>query len=430
MVLSHRFPEAQLEIKGTIFFAYIIGVVLVLSNDIMAGLAYLDQVARREQKPMVILLGLGSNQGSHTGSGPLSRMLDEIGALTEPGFARKLLPVYRRKDIKANPMRIKEWDYYLILADKHAVAFTLSDDGYIGLQSATLLDFSKPWEHTETILNAFPMGKFKLPSTSAKGNTVYHDKRLDMEFRVSEGERRLVCNFKNFCDGKDFSCDITLEQPPMDTMVIATPWKEKKTAFYYNQKINCLPATGSVILEGQDLLTCDRQERARKVAFLPQNRQVPEITVKNLVLHGRFPYLSYPRRYRQEDLRMAEAAMAQMGVAELENRSLGSLSGGQRPYEDFMWGGNPGAIRGIPADVNPTVAVTASTATLLPYAYLGDWSAFRWGYASDVKFEVIEYGDPDNTGSDLKGHNQVYMRCEAYIGWAILDGNAFAKIEA
>ena len=38
IVLSHRFPEAQIEIKGTIFFAYIIGVVLVLSKDIMAGL--------------------------------------------------------------------------------------------------------------------------------------------------------------------------------------------------------------------------------------------------------------------------------------------------------------------------------------------------------------------------------------------------------
>lgn len=91
-----------------------------------------------------------------------------------------------------------------------------------------------------------------------------------------------------------------------------------------------LPATGSVILEGQDLLTLDRQERARKVAFLPQNRQVPEITVKNLVLHGRFPYLSYPRRYRQEDIRIAEAAMEKMGVQELAERSLVTLSGGQR----------------------------------------------------------------------------------------------------
>ena len=47
-----------------------------------------------------------------------------------------------------------------------------------------------------------------------------------------------------------------------------------------------------------------------------------------------------------------------------------------------------------------------------------------------TQFEVIEYGDPDNAGSDLKGHNQVYLRAEAYIGWAVLDGNAFAKIEA
>ena len=52
---------------------------LYQENDIMAGVAYLDAVARREQKPMVILLGVGSNQGSHTGTGPLSVLLDEIG---------------------------------------------------------------------------------------------------------------------------------------------------------------------------------------------------------------------------------------------------------------------------------------------------------------------------------------------------------------
>jgi hypothetical protein len=36
----------------------------------------------------------------------------------------------------------------------------------------------------------------------------------------------------------------------MDTMVIATPWKEKKTAFYYNQKINCMCASGTIELDG------------------------------------------------------------------------------------------------------------------------------------------------------------------------------------
>ena len=53
---------------------------LYQENDIMAGVAYLDEVARREQKPMVILLGIGSNQGSHTGAGPLSILLDEVAA--------------------------------------------------------------------------------------------------------------------------------------------------------------------------------------------------------------------------------------------------------------------------------------------------------------------------------------------------------------
>lgn len=91
-----------------------------------------------------------------------------------------------------------------------------------------------------------------------------------------------------------------------------------------------LNASGSVTLDGQELLTLDHRQRARMVAYLPQNRQVPEITVKNLVLHGRFPYLSYPRRYRQEDLRMAQAAMKKMGLEELADRSLTTLSGGQR----------------------------------------------------------------------------------------------------
>lgn len=91
-----------------------------------------------------------------------------------------------------------------------------------------------------------------------------------------------------------------------------------------------LPATGSALLDGRELLTLDRRELARTVAFLPQNRPVPEITVKNLVLHGRFPYLSYPRRYRREDMMAAQAALDRMGIGDLSNRMLSTLSGGQR----------------------------------------------------------------------------------------------------
>ena len=180
-------------------------------------------------------------------------LLNSDGTLREPGWSRSLVQIYDRKAIKAPKFRIKEWDYYLILSESNdfGVALTVSDDGYIGLQSATLRDFSKKWVHTETILNAFPMGKFKLPPTSEEGNTLYEDKRLKMNFIVSSGSRHLICDFKNFDGDKDFYCDIILTRPKQDTMVIATPWAEKKTAFYYNQKINCMPARGYAKYDGK-----------------------------------------------------------------------------------------------------------------------------------------------------------------------------------
>ena len=42
--------------------------------------------------------------------------------------------------------------------------------------------------------------------------------------------------------------------------------------------------------------------------------------------------------------------------------------------------------------------------------------------------EIIKYGDPDNSGKDLKGYNQIYIRAEAYIGWGIFNGDSFVRI--
>ena len=84
----------------------------------------------------------------------------------------------------------------------------------------------------------------------------------------------------------------------------------------------------------------------------------------------------------------------------------------------------PDTFLGVPTAVNTSVS-NGSVA----HAYLGDWNAFRWGYSLDIPYEVIEYGDPDNTGSDLKGHNQIYLRAEAFIGWGILAPQYLAKVE-
>lgn len=182
--------------------------------------------------------------------GPL---LNEKGAPVEPGWSRRMLQVYDRKAIKAPKFRIKEWDYYLVISEKEQAgfAFTLSDDGYVGLQSVSLLDFSAACEHTQTILNIMPMGRMNMPSSSEKGDCAYHDKRLDLEYIKTQGRRRIVCEFRNFKDSETFRCDIRLEEPEMDSMVLVKPWKEDKKAFYYNQKINCMRASGTVEFGGR-----------------------------------------------------------------------------------------------------------------------------------------------------------------------------------
>ena len=179
-----------------------------------------------------------------TQNGPL---LNANGTLREPGWARSLLLDYRRADVKAGKLRIKEWDYYIITNDSFGVALTIADNSYMGLISASVLEFEKPWEQTTTVLTAFPMGKYGLPETSSAGDTLYGDKRVQMAFRVQPGERRLSCRFARFLGEDALELELTLAQPPMDSMVIATP-SDAPRAFYYNQKINCMPASGVMTL--------------------------------------------------------------------------------------------------------------------------------------------------------------------------------------
>lgn len=108
--------------------------------------------------------------------------------------------------------------------------------------------------------------------------------------------------------------------------------------------------------------------------------------------------------------------------------TLSSVNGPKR-YPELAWGANPESINGLRTDINRTVSdMTADSGR----AIIGDFSAFRWGYAKEIPMEVIEYGNPDNdaTAGDLKGHNQVYIRCELFLGWGIIDPSAFSRIVA
>lgn len=101
-------------------------------------------------------------------------------------------------------------------------------------------------------------------------------------------------------------------------------------------------------------------------------------------------------------------------------------------YPEFRFGQRPASFAGMGVDVNATVSVAATGAATHDEAVVGDFAGgFKWGYARQIPLEVIEYGNPDNdaTLGDLKGHNQVYLRCEAYLGWGVLNPAAFALIQ-
>lgn len=105
--------------------------------------------------------------------------------------------------------------------------------------------------------------------------------------------------------------------------------------------------------------------------------------------------------------------------------TLASLTvNGVKQYPELGWGANPGNVKGLAFDVNSTVSFNNSK----DKALFGDFTAFKWGFAKEIPMEIIQYGDPDQSGEDLKAHNQIYIRCETYIGWAILDKNAFSAI--
>ena len=89
-------------------------------------------------------------------------------------------------------------------------------------------------------------------------------------------------------------------------------------------------SSGEAFIDGIDIKTMARGEIAKSAAYLAQGKSTPDMTVEQMVLHGRFPYLSYPRRYKDADREIAKEAMMTVGISELAKMPLHELSGGMR----------------------------------------------------------------------------------------------------
>ena len=98
-------------------------------------------------------------------------------------------------------------------------------------------------------------------------------------------------------------------------------------------------------------------------------------------------------------------------------------------YPEFRFGQRPDPFFHMDLAINKTLPVHGGSAKK-DHVIVGDFqNRFKWGYAENIPMEIIEYGDPDGTGRDLKAYNEILLRTEAYIGWGILDEKAFARVE-
>jgi hypothetical protein len=138
--------------------------------------------------------------------------------------------------------RVKRWDYYAVFTPHRFFSATIADLGYAGNIFVYTLDFESGELHEEGLV--IPLGKgIELPRNSTAGGSRFEDKRVKLRFSLATDKRHLSVSWPGFHNGRGIAAEIDLSTPPgYESMNIVIPIGEKR--FYYNRKINCLPASG------------------------------------------------------------------------------------------------------------------------------------------------------------------------------------------
>lgn len=130
--------------------------------------------------------------------------------------------------------------------------------------------------------------------------------------------------------GQDTIKEINWEAKAGRLSVIAGPNGSGKSTLMKTIMGQVQKKSGSITLKGKELSGYSDRERAQLLAYLPQNRSDTNISVARMVLHGRFPYLEYPRHYTREDEERVKQALEKTGIAYAGKRPVSELSGGEK----------------------------------------------------------------------------------------------------
>ena len=146
--------------------------------------------------------------------------------------------------------RIKRWDYYAVFTPHKFFSATIADLGYAGNIFVYVMDFASGELHEEGLVVPLSKG-ITLPRNSDQGESIFEDKHAKLHFQVVPEGRQISVSWPGFHDGRGISADILFHQPAEhESMTIVIPIGKRR--FYYNRKINCLPAEGTIQYGGDD----------------------------------------------------------------------------------------------------------------------------------------------------------------------------------
>ena len=178
------------------------------------------------------------------------KLLDASGKLSQVGWSPQ--PLLDCNLENANfytfkmfqQFRIKRWDYYAVFTPHQFFSATIADLGYAGNIFIYVLNFATGELHEEGLV--IPLGKgIALPRNSDQGESIFEDKHARLHFNVLPEGRHISIAWPGFHAGLGISAEILLRQPPdHESMTIVIPIGKRR--FYYNRKINCLPAEGTI----------------------------------------------------------------------------------------------------------------------------------------------------------------------------------------
>ena len=131
-------------------------------------------------------------------------------------------------------------------------------------------------------------------------------------------------------DGRPVLTDVDFAVPTGGWLAVIGPNGAGKTTLL-RALGGLVGAAGEVLIDGTAMSRMRPKERARLIAYAPQNPELPgDMTVREYVLLGRTPYISYFGQESREDRSIVAEALERLDLTGFTERRLGHLSGGER----------------------------------------------------------------------------------------------------